>query len=212
MYEEVFIVRYHGIMPAPMSPVTAKSTWAMWQDCSAMPERVILYSKEALIKSFQQATEDEMTIMKTDANKRTLILSSILVVFGLILLLWALPELITYTKTVKVTATVAHCEPVRVYRDGDRKLRYEIYVNYEFDGRDYDQVYWKTQNSRKKVGGQTTVRIDPEHPSQPVTSFSVGALLVALGFLIYGLRYFLPAVFKSLSRPRTTGSEEEGLP
>lgn len=140
------------------------------------------------------------------AQKKNLLLSSICVLIGLVVLLVNLPKMTAYLETEKVDAVVSRCDYRRT--TGNSDLKYKVYVDYRYGDRMYQDVFWKNKKSFSAKGNEVTIRVHPENPSSPVDYSPIIPLIVSVGFLLYGLRFFLPAVFKLLTRPRTVDPNE----
>lgn len=99
--------------------------------------------------------------------------------------------------------------------EGTEYDRWETYVSYEFDGKEYSDVYYSDERSEPEYGTVVDVRIDPENPSELLESETELMLIIILTpvfmvalciALFYLFKSGFDFVFKK-AKPQKTVSE-----
>lgn len=94
---------------------------------------------------------------------------------------------------VEITGTITDIES---YRDSDGDRHYQVYVDYDYQGREFSDVRLGTYTSSMYEGKEITLKVDPENPrrvSTPHSNMIAGIMLAVMG-VVFALIGIIPTV------------------
>lgn len=94
---------------------------------------------------------------------------------------------------VEITGTISYIE---IYWDSDGDRHHQVYVDYDYQGREFTDVRLGTYSSSMYEGKEITLKVDPENPRNvktPHSSMIAGIILAVMG-LVFVLIGIVPAV------------------
>lgn len=81
----------------------------------------------------------------------------------------------------KIKATITAVDHYTEFDEGFEEDRYKSYVSYEYNGKQYSDVYYDDSHSKPKLGKTVTVLIDPNNPGKLLPSNGEYRLSMILG-------------------------------
>lgn len=126
--------------------------------------------------------------MKKNTNKFMILLSSVFLLIGLGLLagavFWTYYASMFKKQAVEIPAEIAAIE---AYRNSDGDISHQVYVNYEYDGKQYKMVALNSYSSSMYEGKEITLYCDPEHPGkiQEKSLFYMGPIILMIMGIIF---------------------------
>lgn len=137
-------------------------------------------------------------------NKVEKIISPIFTIFGIVFIIIGIIALIDGTnfkeRAVEVTGEIADIQTYYEYVNGDRKRRHDVYVDYTYDGIEYEDVLLGEYNAGMNMGEDITLLCDPDNPGDirtgtgtvmfPIIFLAMGGVFLLLGilFLVFGAK------------------------
>ena len=126
--------------------------------------------------------------MKKNTNKFMILFSSVFLFIGLGLLagavFWTYSASMFKKQAVEIPAEIAAIE---AYRNSDGDISHQVYVNYEYDGKQYKMVALNSYSSSMYEGKEITLYCDPEHPGkiQEKSLFYMGPIILMIMGIIF---------------------------
>lgn len=93
----------------------------------------------------------------------------------------------------EITGIIADIES---YRDSDGDRHHRVYVDYSYEGREYEGVKINSYTSSMYEGKEITLKVDPENPrrvSTPHSNMIAGIILAVMG-VVFALIGIIPTV------------------
>lgn len=98
-----------------------------------------------------------------------------------------------------ITANVTKCEYDVDYGTDDMPdWHYDIYISYTFDGNEYSDIYWKSQNNSINIGQMVSVKVSPNNPEKPFSGNPISLSILGGLFALFGIIFsfkLIPASF-----------------
>lgn len=110
---------------------------------------------------------------------------------------------------VEISGTIVDIE---FYRDSDGDRHYTAYVDYGYEGREYNDVRLSYYSRSMYVGEEITLKIDPEKPGRVRAkneSMFTSILLGVMG-VVFSLVGYIPLIKLAMNRNRTKELKERG--
>lgn len=132
----------------------------------------------------------------------------IFAVFGIIFMMIGIAVLISNIQfkknAVEVTAVIAQIES---YRDSDNDINHRVFVNYSYDGTDYDGIRLGEYDSSMYEGKEIKLLLDPVNPQKVSTRFGMifaGSMCIGMGavFVLVGIIPLLVMARKKLQKKK----------
>ncbi len=134
------------------------------------------------------------------------VVGSILVVVGICVLL------VGFKKPENVVTITGEIVDIVRERDHDGDVHYDVYVDYEFDGKEYKEVHLSTYSSSMYEGKEIELFIDPEKPSRPKVPGAdlIAGIICAVMGAIFGCIGIIPLVTMGRKSSKTQKLIEQG--
>lgn len=130
-------------------------------------------------------------------NKFMTIFFSIFCITGLIFLISGIIWMISGTKfkktAVEITARIADID---TYEDSDGDTGHRVYVDYSFNGTDYEHVQIHSYNSSMYVGKTVSLLCDPKNPVnvRSSSSYIIGSVIFIFLGAVFALIGIIPCI------------------
>ena len=126
-----------------------------------------------------------MEQQKSRINLTLALFPFVFVAIGVLLVCIWYSELQLHYGSIPVQATIVRCQHSSSDGGGVPSPEYNIYVDYQFDGTLYQDVFWKSFSRKQQIGQAVTVRVNPSQPGRTITHpgemGGVGILFAVLG-------------------------------
>ena len=137
---------------------------------------------------------------------------------GLLFILTGFTDYQEYKAASEVTAVVTKCKS-DVDTTGDTvDWHYDIYISYTFDGKEYSDIFWKSQNSTIDIGETVSVKVSPNIPHKPFSENPLSLSIWGVPFTLFGIVFsfiMIPASFSGkedvLGRVQFPNESKKGL-
>lgn len=134
---------------------------------------------------------------RKNKDNSSLILFGAFFIFGMIFVVIAIALFINHMnfqkKAVEVTAEILDIETsTYIDDDGDRETKHSVYVSFEYNGAQYDNVYLPVYTAGMSVGKEINILCNPDDPSDidlaGAASYigEIIALVIGLAFALIG--------------------------
>lgn len=119
-------------------------------------------------------------------RRMEMIVFGLFVIFGIIMLVSGIIKINSSREfreqAIEINGKITMID---VYRDSDGDENYTVYVDYRYDGQDYQNVEINEYSSSMEEGELIKLLIDPDNPSEAKTL--KGDLLVGIFMLLFGV-------------------------